>query len=155
MKPNDTVELVFDGIPEEFLDPFIEGLLDKDGIILIENEKGPVPYRRLERGVLSCIEMDSDSGFLLINVKKITVAGIEINMPLLRVLHFENSIELSITFDDKDLLLENISLVKPFFFGVKKMASNYKIANFYCGIEPALDMDTRFFDESGLGPLKI
>ncbi len=94
-------------------------------------------------------------GSLFVNLNALNTSSIPISGCGLRIIHYDTDFDLEINFDPEDIppLPDGRELEKILHDFAVKTAQKYGITDFYGGIEPAIDEDTRFFTCENVGPL--
>lgn len=90
----------------------------------------------------------------LINLNDMKINGITMPNVLLRLVKYSEQYDIDFNFDSDEI--DNIDmtiLVAELHHHAKEVARDHNIANFFCGMEPASDEDTRYFTNESLGPL--
>ena len=93
---------------------------------------------------------------LFINLKELTIDGICLPNCGIAVYKDENTINLEINFQLLDLKKNPIKdLAKHLMELAKSIALQYQIDDYFCGLEPAQEAETRLFTNEKLGPFSI
>ena len=106
-----------------------------------------------EQGLEQFLGFESDVT-VLIKIRSIDLGNIILPNLQLRLLKYEGQYDIEFNFDSNEL--ENtttMTLVKELHSHAKRVALECGVNDFYCGIEPASDEDTRYFTNDELGPL--
>lgn len=91
------------------------------------------------------------SNYVYISLENVNLCNIDFKYLELYFLVYKNANELTISIEKSELFSYSMS---------KMMSCSYKISSllktnlFYCGYEPAKDVDTQFFSHTGYGKLK-
>jgi hypothetical protein len=91
---------------------------------------------------------------VIINLDDMKVGGLILPKVLLRLVKYGERYNIDFNFDSNEL--ENVSMVSlatEFHDHTKEIARNNGVDNFFGGMEPASDEDTRYFTNNDLGPL--
>lgn len=98
----------------------------------------------------------NDNFGLFINIKKLNRSEMDLQNCGIVVYKQANKIDLEINFQLSDLKnSNNKNLIKNLMQLAKSIAVQYQIADYFCGLEPAQEADTRLFTNEQLGPFSI
>ncbi|OQX02201.1 MAG: hypothetical protein BWK80_58400 [Desulfobacteraceae bacterium IS3] len=94
-------------------------------------------------------------GSMFVNLNALNTGSIPIRGCSLRIIHYDTDFDLEINFDSEDIpsLPDGRKMENVLHDFAVKTARKYGITDFYGGIEPAVDADTRFFTCENVGPL--
>jgi hypothetical protein len=93
---------------------------------------------------------------LFVNLKELNMKNICLPNCGIAVYKYEDTINLEINFqlsDLNDVMIKD--LTKNLMKLSKDIAIQYQIGNYFCGLEPAQDVETRLFTNEQLGPFSI
>lgn len=88
---------------------------------------------------------------LFINLYKLEKNQIVIPNCSIAVFKDKESVDVILIFEESDLNHE----IQDLMYFAKALASQYQIDLYYCGLDPAYDLDTRFFTKENIGPLTL
>ena len=91
-----------------------------------------------------------------INLNALNINTLIIKNCTLQVLHYDSQYDINIHFDLEDIYLQNhTDFVTTLMILSKNIALKYGIKDYFAGLEPACDEDTRLFTNDNKGPLTI
>lgn len=154
---NGLVELTFENVPDKSVNKLVSALL---------NGTPPSEIAHSELGNRDVSDLGGDffrlfagadvPASMFIKTERLSVGGIEIHRPVIRILRLENFNEVTVVFDNSDVLAgdrkEALSLLATC---AEALATESGVVEFYCGFEPSTDEATRLFTGKKIGPLKI
>lgn len=147
------IEIIFEDVEKHALASFVMELTGygkavKDYRVLSEYERNVETDWQDCRSVLNIIE-EITGGSLFVNLVSLSMEDITLSPCALRVIQYDDRFDLEISFDSENAHLCEYMLCRF----AAKMAERYHISNFYAGIEPASDQETRIFTCDKPGPL--
>lgn len=150
---SELIEIVFEDVKKHALTSFVAELSDygravKDYRLLSEHGENVKTDWQDYASVLNIIEKITD-GSLFVNLISLDMGEITLSGCALRVIRYDDRFDLEISFDSEDAPLYEYMV--PRF--ASEMAERYQVENFYAGIEPAADEETRLFTRDKPGPL--
>ncbi|CCB90250.1 hypothetical protein [Simkania negevensis] len=157
MISNQLIEIVFENIQLKKISALISELTENGS--LISDYYASCECDNINWNEEISIEefFNSHSNFgLFINLSEIKKGSFVIPNSSITVYKNEGTIDLEINFELKDL--NNFSkktLKKKLMAFSKELAADYHISNYYCGLEPAKDFETRLFTKDQAGPLSL
>lgn len=84
----------------------------------------------------------------------VSVGGFHIEASQVRVIGYDQAIDVEVIFDDRSLELDGgRTSVEALQRGAAALASSVGVFEYACGYEPVMDLATRFFSNDALGPL--
>ena len=101
----------------------------------------------------SLLSFDGDVS-VLFNLNDMKIGSIILPNVLLRLVKYGVRYDIDFSFESEEI--ENVdmtTLVAELHNHAKEVAKNHNMADFFCGMEPAFDEDTRYFTNECLGPL--
>jgi hypothetical protein len=81
----------------------------------------------------------------------VSIGGVVLRKPIVRVIRYNNKIDVEIVFDVRDVYGRVDSLSKA----AGALAQTHLVDSCFCGYEPAKDLETRLFTGSRLGPIAV
>ncbi|MBS0584967.1 MAG: hypothetical protein JSR76_01535 [Verrucomicrobia bacterium] len=99
---------------------------------------------------------DHEECALFINLDALNIEGISLKKCGLAIYQIENRINLEINFEILDIYNSTkIDLVEALMRLSNILSKKYEIKEFFCGLEPAGDLETRLFTKDQLGPFSL
>lgn len=95
----------------------------------------------------------SSNKYIFINLDKLLIENVYFYKASLQLYSYEKIIDFTIILDI-EYCKEKITIKSLNEFS-KSVSMKVKSNNFYCGLEPASDEDTRFFTNNIIGPLQL
>jgi|GEM_PF-2427145 len=144
------IEIVFENVEKHALASFVMELADYGKTVKnyhVLSGHGQADWQNYG-SVLNTIEKLT-GGSLFVNLVSLDMGNITLSHCALRVIQYDDKFDLEISVDSEDVRLYEYML--PRF--AMEMAEKYHVENFYGGIEPATDEDTRIFTCDRPGPL--
>lgn len=147
------LEIVFENINKNCLNNFLHKINESafvtekkctENISLICNKK---PRLYIEEGVLDI----SESFAVFFKIKEIKVGAHNLENVFLRVVKYENYFDVDFNF--KIAEEKTPELMHCLHAYAKKISIDFEVKNFFGGIEPASDEETRYFTNEISGPL--
>ncbi len=117
--------------------------------------------RLIVGGELDAKALDSVLNFqgnvtVLINLSDLKVGGITLPKVLLRLVKYGEQYDIDFNFDSNELeSMDMMSLVTELHDYAKEIARDNDVGTFFGGMEPASDVDTRYFTNDDFGPVSI
>lgn len=106
-----------------------------------------------EDEIESFINLNDDAS-LIIKLNNLNVAGIIIPSVLLRLVKYDDQYDIDFNFDESDIAgVGTTGLMKKLHVYISDLGKNYQVADWFGGLEPASDEETRYFTNSEFGPL--
>lgn len=91
---------------------------------------------------------------MIIKLSNLNIAGCIIPSVLLRLVKYEDQYDIDFNFDESDIAdVGAAALMKKLHGYISELGKGYQVRDWFGGIEPASDEDTRYFTGSELGPL--
>ena len=95
-----------------------------------------------------------DNASLIIKLSSLNIAGCIIPSVLLRLVKYGDQYDIDFNFDESDITsMDTTALMKQLHGHVSELGKTYGVSDWFGGIEPASDEDTRYFTGDELGPL--
>jgi hypothetical protein len=152
---SENIEIVFEEINMRFFINWVKKN-DKNGLFIDEviiNSQKKLKEYIIEWDQIEKLLMNENDIAIFINAKKIIIDDINIDNISFQVIKYDLKYDLNILFDsdyyknclDKDGILKLYKFSKTF-------SKLIKAKNYYAGIEPAIDIETRIFDINKIGP---
>ncbi|WP_375186074.1 hypothetical protein [Pseudoalteromonas sp.] len=145
------IEVVLDSIEKSDIKTVLNALLiGKDNVINISASEDEINVSTFfsNNSYLDDFFMSKSESTLLFLLKKITVGNVVIPNPLLRLVKYDTQFDIDFSF-------ENEVDVHQLHMGISCLLKGVNVKEFYAGLEPAQDIDTRFFTNQELGPYQI
>ena len=106
-----------------------------------------------EKFLESVLNYDGDIS-VVINLGNVNFGSLVLPKVLLRLVKYDNQFDIDFNFDTNDLQNMGMTdLAKELHTHTKYIAKEYEVATFFGGIEPASDVDTRYFTNGNKGRL--
>lgn len=107
-----------------------------------------------EKALESVLNFKGDIS-VLINLGNMNLGGLVLPRILLRLVKYDDKFDIDFNFDTNELQnMGMTSLVKELHNRAKYIARDYEVATFFGGMEPASDVDTRYFTNGNMGVAK-
>jgi hypothetical protein len=91
----------------------------------------------------------------LIKLEEMKVDGIVLPLVLLRLVKYNDLYDIDFNFDRAELKHTDMpKLIKALHMSTSSLAKEYEVKNWFAGMEPASDENTRYFTNNELGSLK-
>ena len=114
-----------------------------------------VDSANLDHELLCSAVDDTESLMIHICVDVFTIGPLNIPDVMFRLLKHDEVFDIDFNFRYDDFKrLGGTSPISSLQEGVRKLALDFGAANYYAGMEPASDLDTRFFTNEKFGPLR-
>lgn len=154
---SELLEVVLEDILSSEVCKLFNSLMEKSGEIIKIQCSEPLNFSSnhsiLEDEIRSFINL-SDDASLIIRLSSLNIAGYTIPQVLLRLLKYDGKYDIDFTFDESDLIgLNTKELMGDMYTHILDITKKHQISDFFGGIEPASDKDTRYFSSNGCGPL--
>lgn len=155
---SDLIELVFEDVAKNdvanFLISLLAGAKEIDRIECSEDKFFGKKLIVSEEMFSSLVEADCDLTTVF-NVEELMLGETVLHEVLIRLVKYGGSYDVDLNFDPRSLVGGSKSAVLVQLHQYAKfIRSNFSLATFYCGLEPASDEDTRYFTDDEVGPLK-
>lgn len=99
------------------------------------------------------LNIDGDMS-VLINMQTMRIGEHVLPNVQLRLVKYGSEYDIDFNFDYNDIKnISMTSLINSLHRHIKKLASEFDVASYYGGMEPASDEDTRYFTNEEVGPL--
>lgn len=96
-----------------------------------------------------------DDASLIIKLSSLNIAGCSIPSVLLRLVKYGDQYDIDFNFDESDITgMDTMALMKQLHGYVCELGKRYEVGDWFGGIEPASDEDTRYFTGNEFGPLR-
>lgn len=153
-------EIVFEDISIENIDSCLKKLTKHGENVLNYNfssdDKSDIMINFKNDDEIKNILIEHHGGALLINLNELNLESIEIPKCSIRIINYDDKYDLEINFDLVDVsMIDNKLLLNELRIFSSNIAENYRINNYYAGIEPAYDEENRAFTNNELGPFVI
>jgi hypothetical protein len=152
-------ELVFENVADSLVNEIIQDIVAGEEILnVILHGVGQEELNDESRDWAWALKNSIEpSAIIFLKISSVSIRGIRIKNPLIRLQRFEECNDVSVIFESEDVLLESSdsheSIVKRLAAAAADIASTAGVQYYYCGYEPATDPDTRLFTREVLGPL--
>ncbi|MDO9437079.1 hypothetical protein [Hydrogenophaga sp.] len=152
---NGLVELIFERVPDVAVATMLSELLRRSGIQeMTHSELGKLDAETSFRDVIALLRHQAEPSSIFIRAGIATVGAVRTRCPLVRLLRYEETNELTLAFERTDIeAVDRKDTIRMLSDGAKLLASSAGTAEYYCGFEPATDERTRLFSKSKIGPL--
>ncbi|WP_426395237.1 hypothetical protein ACN9M1_13900 [Ralstonia sp. R-29] len=149
------IELVFEGVPEHAVDKLVCDLRQGAAILeIFHSELGCLAPEQADQDLTQFLTKETTPVSLFVRTALVTVGGIPIRNPLVRVLRFAGVIEVTVVFESADIdAADRKDATTKLAAGTESLACSMGVSRYYCGFEPATDERTRLFSKGRLGPL--
>jgi hypothetical protein len=154
---NGLVELIFEEVPDVAVNSLVSDLLNGAAITEISHsELGRCESNSVENNYFKFLKLTEDATSIIVKTKEISIGGVIINRPLVRMLRYHNLNEVAVIFDSLDVAKNNQrTAILNMAAGTKVLAKRSGVREFYCGFEPASDQSTRLFSGEKIGPITV
>jgi len=154
---SDLLEVVLENILRSKIYQLLAVLLEHAGQIIEIQCSEPIDILSetdiSEDEIESFINLNDDAS-LIIKLNNLNVAGITIPSVLLRLVKYGDQYDIDFNFDESDITdMDTTGLMKKLHVYISDLGKNYQVADWFGGLEPASDEDTRYFTNSEFGPL--
>jgi hypothetical protein len=149
----DLLELTFEGLALPMALGLVGSLVDGREVIVRSSEIDEAQFKIDDLPRLLCEVAEPHT--VSISSPLVCVGEVRILDPLIRVVAFEGSIDVTLIFDYEDLSPKSDAVGVLLYDGATEIASRFRAASFACGQEPIFDLATRFFSDAGFGPANI
>lgn len=96
----------------------------------------------------------SDDASIIIKLSDLQIGDNLVPAVLLRVMKYGNQFDIDFNFSEQDIKSMIISvIIKKIYEFASGIGKSYEIEQWFGGMEPASDEDTRYFTDDTLGPL--
>lgn len=104
---------------------------------------------------LSCLLSFNGDVSALISLDDMSIGSITLPNVLLRLVKYGEHYDIDFNFDSGEIKnIDMAELVTELHHHARWIARDHSMAEFFCGMEPASDEDTRYFTNEILGPLE-
>lgn len=101
----------------------------------------------------SLLNFDGDVS-VLVSLNDMNIGGVTLPNVLLRLVKYGDCYDIDFNFDTEEVENTDMTaLVAELHHHAQQIAGEHRMAEFFCGMEPASDEDTRYFTNEMLGPL--
>jgi len=95
-----------------------------------------------------------DDASITIKLSSLNIVGCIISSVLLRLVKYGDQYDIDFNFDESDVTcMDTTALMKQLHKYISELGKKYKVGDWFGGIEPASDEDTRYFSGNRFGPL--
>lgn len=102
----------------------------------------------------SLLSFDGDVS-ALVSLNDMNIGSITLPSVLLRLVKYGDHYDIDFNFDSEEVeKIDMTALVEELHHHAKRIAGDHSMPEFFCGMEPASDEDTRYFTNETLGPLE-
>ncbi|WDZ95954.1 hypothetical protein Herbaro_21160 [Herbaspirillum sp. WKF16] len=153
---NGLVELIFEAVQNGAVKHLVDDLL-KGGVVIgsSHSELGVCELNVIDENYLTSLWEAETAVSVFIRADQISIGGVLINRPVIRILRYQNSNDVSLIFDSADVIeSDREEALRGLAAGAKILAKNSEVPKFYCGFEPATDEKTRLFCGEVMGPIR-
>jgi hypothetical protein len=149
------VELVFDKIPDNLLNILVANIIQSSNILEISHsELGKIADLHNDQDFIQHLKSGPNPASIFITSTWASIGKVKIRQPLIRLLRFEQTNEVSIIFSNNDIdKIDSKNIIMSLALGAKHLSQISHSDDYYCGYEPATDQKTRFFSKDTIGPL--
>jgi len=151
---NDMIEILLENIPQEKInDVFIELGCVSDKIVMAELQgldESVDTKDLLSRQVVTKILSGHP---LIIKMLNTSFEGVSLPESFIRVYSYNNVFDIELSFDNGVIENNKVTVTKVLCGYFDNIRKKHSVKNIYCGYEPAVDEETRFFTNATLGPL--
>ena len=151
------IEIMLESIKINKAQDLLDKIISFDNIISIqylENKKEKFINSAFKQKFQSILDRDYiENDYIKIDVSHINFNSISISLPNIWLYNNNHRLDCLIIFEIEDWK-NFIEIIVPIINkNISQLAKNYNIKNYYGGLEPAKDIETRFFTKTKLGPL--
>ncbi|MBJ7311491.1 hypothetical protein ACFOLJ_22480 [Rugamonas sp. CCM 8940] len=150
-----TFEIIFENVSEPSVDGLVNELLShaKDIESIELSEEGTSENSDVfGREKLTKLLLAKEALTAMIRVRRFFVNAVVLDVALVRVVKYENTVDVDISFDIEEEK-NPVSIMSSLHPYALELASSFSVGNVYGGLEPADDCATRYFTNLELGPL--
>lgn len=153
------IEVVLEDVPKSKVYETIEHILGDAGEVMevqCSEQIADCDQAELsEKGIKSFLEL-SEQASILVNVDGLKIGKVTIPSVLLRIVKYEDSVDIDFNFSESDLRdITTADLMSKIHAYVADLGKRYGISHWFGGMEPASDEDTRYFTGDEVGPLAM
>ena len=146
------IEIVFEGVQLEKVVNLLKNTIDSSvlkGYQISTTESDIEINFQSHKSIISNIAQSSDGSFYF-NFSDFSLKGLSLDVGF-QILKYNNVYDLNLHFEENEISqkISALNLQK----WVESVANELKTDNYYCGCEPAIDKETRFFTLNKLGPV--
>jgi|JI9StandDraft_1071089.scaffolds.fasta_scaffold15072_2 hypothetical protein len=154
---DDLIEIIFKNLHFKTLGPLLKNLTS--GGENIASYYATCEGTEIDWKKESSIEgflKDMHESALFINLKSLDREGIFIRKCGLAIYKNQDTIRLEVNFQVGDIYNPmNVDVVEALMILAQTIAKTYEIEDFFCGFEPAQDLETRLFTKNKKGPFLL
>lgn len=151
------LEVVFESIDKSSVIPVLNKLcFDTKQIISAEcNENFELMKDgHLNLNVLETVLNFNENITVFLKIKSMIIEDVPLSSVLLRIVKYDDQFDIDFSFDANEIQsIDIVSLMKRIHSFSKNISEEFRIANFFGGVEPASDETTRYFTRNVLGPM--
>jgi hypothetical protein len=153
---NGLVELIFEAVQNGAVKHLVYDLLN--GAVVIgssHSELGACELNTVDGDYLTSLWEAETAVSIFIRADQISIGGVLINRPVIRILRYQDTNDVSLIFDNADVIAgDRKEALRGLATGAKVLAKDSEVPKFYCGFEPATDEETRLFSGEVMGPIR-
>jgi hypothetical protein len=151
------LEIVFEGVAKSSVIPLLMQIInDPKNICSIDcSENISFATKNIfdPQFLNAVLEHDGDI-CLFLHLESLGINMEILPLVLLRIIKYGYQYDIDFSFDiNKTEKTDMASLIKNLFSYASKLANDFVVVNYYGGMEPASDTNTRYFTNDKLGPL--
>lgn len=148
---NELLEIVFENVPKSNL---IDILNQISGSYINFNVKDEIVYF-IEK-IDSINQIVDENEYTSMNLNSIHLSKVKINKPSFLILYYSKKFDININFYESDIFDEGTNEIELRIMSLcNEIRTKNGVENVFFGLEPASDVETRFFTNNKLGPLKL
>ncbi|BFO55529.1 hypothetical protein [Acidovorax sacchari] len=149
------IELVFEGLSADDACKILYKIIEPKNVLEVTStEWGVLEYCQLPKILVNSLENRSAPASIFVKAESASVGEVCLSKPLLRLLSFEGLCDFAIIFEASDIFgTSRDEAAMKLSEGARLLVADVTLHDYYCGIEPATDEETRFFSSKDFGPL--
>ena len=148
---SDLSEIVFENVPENQLANLVDEFLCSN--ILTATINGEDILEDLDTCSISYSILTMKDGDAFFNLSRLYAFGLEIKSCSIQIIKYDGIFDFNLIFEIEHLKKQSESTTFTMQKFAQKISEKYRIKNFYGGLEPAYDCETRYFTRHDFGPL--
>ena len=151
------IEIIFKNVAVDEIERLLSDLTSNGQLILnYYHTLKSTDFSWDKEGSLRKLFTEGKEFGLFVNLKELNKKGVCLPLCGIAVYKYETEIEVNVNFQLSDLkAIDSEGLTKKLMKLAKTIATDYKIREYYCGIDPAQDLNLRLFTNEALGPISL
>lgn len=152
------IEIVFEKVSSEALADILIEITEQGNLVenCVVNGENCRPDWKNANQILNLLKDNNGEFSLICLTRFLSIYNHKVSGCQIRVTRGHNFSDLEINFEsDAFVSKDKVKLITDFMNFSFEFANKYQIENYYCGLEPAVDEETRFFTKEKVGPLNL